>query len=278
MSTHPANVPPGWTVPFDEAGDLVRAAGQRMALARVTSLLLGTTALVLLVVGRPIAEALGGSGDLALFVGMAAAAIWVFLGVNAARHGRRVREAAALASVGRVDLAEGRARESLESFCLLRTVTVGAAAVLARVRFGQGRHAEAARLAQFVLRRRERALGGEKRGVRLLLAESLLATGDAHAALAAAAPLYTPARQPRDQLTLADTLRLLAVQLTADGQLGRWDAIRAALPAAVPMVELMPSPDAAKLFALLAEADGDASGWSSYLRRRAELIAPEASQ
>ena len=278
MSSHPATAPAGWTVPFDEAGDLVRAAGQRMALARVLSLLLGTTALVLLAVGRPVATALGGSGDLAFFIGMAAAAIWVFLGVNAARHGRRVREAAALASVGRVDLAEGRARESLESFCLLRTVTVGAAAVLARVRFGQGRHVEAARLAQFVLRRRERALGGEKRGVRLLLAESLLATGDANAALAAAAPLYTPARQGREQLTLADTLRLLSVQLTADGQLGRWDAIRAALPTAVPMVELMPPTDAARLFALLADADQSNAGWSSFLRRRANLLKPEAAE
>lgn len=276
MTANPAD--PGgaqaWAVPFDEAGDLVRAAAQRMALARITSIILGTSAILLLLLAPRLS--FGNYGDVLSLIGVAAASVWVLLGINGARHGRRVREAAALANVGRNDLAEGRARESLESFCLLRPVTVGAAAVLARVRHGQGRHLEAARLASFVLGRRERVLGGEKRGVRLLLAEALLAAGDPYGAQTAITPLYYAQHDKEGRLTLPEAMRLLAIQLTVDARLGRWDALRAQIPKALPMVELMPTPECVRLTAILARAaagGGEAyAPWAAFLSRRVSLL------
>ena len=258
----------------DEAGRLVRAAAQRMALARAASAAL-FAGVVLSLLAAPLLRS-DHYGDVLGFAGMAAAAVWVFLGLSAARIGRRVREASALASVGRVDLAEGRATEALGSFCLLRPVTLGAAAVLARVRHGQGRHGEAARLAAFVIGRRENVLAGERRGVRLLLAEALLAGGDPVSAQAAAAPLYAPPPRGEEPLTLPEALRLLGVQIAAEAALGQWDDLRAKLPRLVPMVELMPPAECRRLTATLAEAaEGGGESfaeWAAFLRRRADVL------
>ena len=148
--------------------------------------------------------------------------------------------------------------------------------MLARVRHAQGRFGEAARLADFVLGRPERALGGEKRAVRLLLAESLLAAGDAAGARAAAAPLYAPAAREDDRLTLADATRLLSLQTAAEAELGLWADVRQNLGAKLAMIELMPPPESARLTAVLAKAAGEGGeafrDWAEYLSRRVALL------
>ncbi len=263
-----------WTLPFDETGDLVRSARQRMAAARMTTILLAA----LVVFSLLFAPMLRGweYADLFGYVGLAAAMVWLFLGMGAARQGRRVREAAALANVGRGDLAEGRARDVFESFCLLRPVTVGAAAVLARVRHGQGRYTEAVTLAAFVIERPERLLGGDKRAIRLLLAESLLAAGDTAGAQAAVMPLYVPAQRDADRLVLGDAMRLLAIQLTSQARTEQWDAIRGTLSNTVAMVELMPPRECARMTRILADAaqNGGAmfAEWARLLDRRADVL------
>ena len=261
---------------------LVRSAASRLALARLAGIGLAMVVIGSLVL-PPVIAALGaeGFGDVIGFAGMVAAVLWVVLGVSAARLGRRVREASALASVGRADLAEGRALETLTSFCLLRPVTLGAAAVMARVRQSQGRHAEAAGLASFVLGRRERALTGEKRGLRLLLAESLVELGEAEGARLALMPLYAPASSGKDRLTLPEALRLLGLQLRVQALLNDWQAMHARVASTLPMAELMPPAEMARSTALLLRAAAEAGdeAWRTFLAQRVQLLAdPEALQ
>ncbi len=256
---------------FDDAAKLVRSATGRLLTARVAAV-----SLAMLVVSSLFLPPFLGVerfGDVLGFAGIAAAVVWVFLGVSAAKLGRRVREASALASVGRADLAEGRARETLDSFCLLRPVTLGAAAVLARVRASQGRHDDAARLAAFVLDRPEKALTGEKRGLRLLLADSLISLGNAEQARLALLPLYQPASGD-ERLALADALRLLYLQLRVEAALDQWQAIYSRLASSLPMVELMPSADMVRSTALLLRAVDEAGdeAWASFLAHRVRLL------
>ncbi|MEM7808105.1 MAG: hypothetical protein AAF561_08350 [Planctomycetota bacterium] len=260
-----------------EAGRLVRSAGQRLALARVAVFVLAGLVLLSLFVPQLLGK--DRMGDVVGFAGLAAAAVWVLLGFNAARQGRRVREAAALATLGRSDLAEQRALATLEGFCLLRPVTLGAAVVLARVRQTQGRHAEAARLAAFVLSRRERTLTGGKRTIRLLLGESLLAAGDPSGASTAIRPLYSPSGDKDQQLDLDEALRLLSLQIRLDAAAEQWQSLYNALPTSMPMVELLPSGVQADLLRELARASqacGDES-WATYLERRASLLTTKES-
>jgi hypothetical protein len=260
-------------VDLKETAKLVRATGQRLVAARVTVLILA--AVVIASVFLP--GALGRTGDILGFVGMAAAGVWVMLGLNAAKHGRRVREAAALATIGRSDLAEDRALAALETFCLLRPVTVGAAAVMARVRQNQGRHDDAARLAAFVLSRPEKPLTGGKRTIRLLLAEAHLSVGRLAEAAAALMPLYQP--DPKgDPPDLDEALRLLSLQLRIDAKSGQWLFIHDGSTKSLPMIELMPTGEMARCTAILlaaaVEMKDDAS--AALLRRRVELVSDVA--
>ncbi len=260
-----------------DAGRIVRSAGQRLALARVAAVGLATVVVGSLFLPQWLGQER--LGDVVGFAGMAAAAVWVLLGFNAARQGRRVREAAALATLGRSDLAEARAMATLETFCLLRPVTVGAAAVLARVRQTQGRHVEAARLAEFVLSRRERTLTGGKRAVRLLLAEALVAAGEHARASRAVMPLYESPLKPGDRLDLDEALRLLSLQIRLDAALDRWDALHAGIDRSMPMVELMPIPTQVEATRTLLEAANRSNdqAWSAFLSRRVRLLAEEAA-
>ncbi len=270
---------PAWSAvgPEADAAALVSRLGQRMTWARVTSwTLAGVVFASLLLASALRFEAFG---DVLAVVGTAAAFLWLFLRMRSVSQGRRVREAAALLSVGRFDLAEPRATEAMGSFCLLRPVTLGAAALLAAVRHGQRRHAEAARLAAFVLARPEKLIAGNKRSVRLLLADALMELDATDAARAAIAPLYAPASNPSDRLPLAEALKLLSIQLTLDAKAERWDQLRHRLAGKLHMVELMGPKDAARLTALLlraAEAGGaDYEGWRDLLARRVALLADD---
>ncbi len=257
---------------YSDATDLLRGVRRRLLLARVAGILLAATVVSCLLFGRfagPLADVVG-------FAGLAAAGGWVLLALSAARHGRRVREAATLAGIGRIDLAEGRATDTLGSFCLLRPVTLGAAAVLAGTRYEQKRHRDAAALASFVLHRRERPLAGERRHIRLLLGEALLAAGDANGARAAVLPLYT-AQDPRPgkRLGLPEALRLLAIGVTIEARLGLWAVLHERIATTLPMVELMPAKAEARVTALLfrAAVEREDAAWSAYLGRRAALLA-----
>ena len=273
-----ASPPPGWgTAPGDDAGALVSRVGQRMMWARATSWSLAGVVFASLLLGS--ALRFERYGDVLAVLGAAAAILWLFLRMRSVTQGRRVREAAALLSVGRLDLAEPRATEAMSAFCLLRPVTLGAAALLAAVRHGQRRHAEAARLAAFVLARPEKLIAGSKRSVRLLLADALMELDAPDAARHAIGPLYAAAATPADRLPLAEALKLLSIQLTLDARAGRWAEVRHRLASKLSMVELMASKESARLTGLLLraaeEGGADFEAWRTLLARRAALLSPD---
>jgi hypothetical protein len=249
---------------------LLQSTGRRLAAARVVMAVLGAVALG----GVVLASVLG--QDLLILGALAAAGVWLFLSMSSNRHARRVREAAALATLGRVESAEGRAMETLKSFVLNRPTTIGAAAVLARVRYSQGRYAEAAVLSSFVLERPERALGSDKRGIRLLMGESLVEAGRVHEALAAVAVLYAPPGSAEGPLVLSEAMRLLQIQLRAQAALGQWDQVRDSIGGKLDLIELMPGDAMAKLTRLMAEATGRGgqawARWTRFLQQRADLL------
>lgn len=240
----------------------LRMARRRLEVARWTQLAL------LLSVGAGFAVGalmgLDWVALLALFLAMA----WVFLVVRSARLVRRVREAWGALQLGRPDLAEVRAAEVLDATTLLRPVTHSALWVLALAASRQGRHAEAAQLAAFVLWRRERLLVGDRNGVQLLLAESLVAMGHLDEARAAALPLYA------SKLPLADALRLLALQLRLEMRLGDYGSMLDRLGSKVDMADLMSPRDSALVQALLGVASHRAGHepWAQWLWKRVNLL------
>lgn len=240
----------------------LRAARRRLELARWTQMAL------LLSVGAGFAVGalmrLDWVALLALFLSM----VWVFLVVRSARLVRRVREAWGALQLGRPDLAEVRAAEVLDTATLLRPVTHSALWVLALAAGRQGRHAEAAQLAAFVFWRRERLLVGDRNGVQLLLAESLVAMGHLNEAQAAVLPLYA------SKLPLADALRLLALQLRLEMRLGAYGSMLDRLGSKVDMADLMSPRDSALVQALLGVAAQRAGHeqWAQWLWKRVNLL------
>ncbi|MEL7237518.1 MAG: hypothetical protein AAGK78_01545 [Planctomycetota bacterium] len=245
---------------------LIDATRNRLTAARVTTIGLAVFVLACLMLAPGLQRF--GIGDVVGLLGLVAAGVWVMLGVRSAAQARRVREAAAMVNLGRADLAGETAERALTAFNSARPVTVGAAAVLARVRFSEGRFLDAAALASFVLSRREKSLVGSKSPVRLLMVESLLAAGLTPAAQAAMMPLYD------ESLDLNLSLRLLMAQLRIEARQGAWPAMMQGITSKVAMAELMPTPEAVLAHGMLwlgAERSGQTT-WSAFLSRRVKLL------
>jgi hypothetical protein len=102
-----------------------------------------------------------------------------------------------------------------------------------------------------------------------MLTESLLELGDVRGAAAALAPLRGQA------MPLAEMLAMLQVELDVQSRAQAWDAMLAGLPGKVQLAELMPPEHAARVQALLALAASKRglTDWSTWLRRRVELLA-----
>ena len=206
--------------------------------------------------------------DVIAYVAMLAAVLWVLLATKSARLGRLARTAWAAARVGRLDDAEAGARETLASFCLLRPVTLAALQALARVAHGRREFDAAARLAGFVLGRREKLLVGDRVDVRLLLVDALLSAGNLEAAGKAAAPLRMA------KLTLRDALTLLSLRLRIDAAAGQFKSMTQGMAATVELAELLPPAESARaqgLLMLAAERTGKPE-WAAWLRRRVQLL------
>jgi hypothetical protein len=102
-----------------------------------------------------------------------------------------------------------------------------------------------------------------------MLADALLEMGDVRGAADAIGDLV------RQRLSLAEVLKLLAVQLDYQSRVGAWNDMMSGLTAKVQLAELMPAAAAARAQAMLALAAKNAArpDWSDWLRRRAELLA-----
>ena len=128
---------------------------------------------------------------------------------------------------------------------------------------------ESALLCRALLGQKLGTLQGLGKPARLMLADALLEMGDVRGAADAIGDLV------RQRLSLAEVLKLLAIQLDHQSRTGAWNDMMSGLTGKVQLAELMPAPSAARAQALLALAAKNAGrqDWCDWLRRRAELLA-----
>lgn len=195
-------------------------------------------------------------------------AIWLLLSYRSVRGSRIAAAAPVLIALGQYDQAEEHISRALNSFSLFKGVKLRGLHHLAVLRHAQGRHAEAAALGRAVLQQYPGAGNHLVRSARLLVAESVLETGDLAAAYEALMGLYT------ERLSLAEALELTLVQLDYLSRVGAWRDMLHGLPQKVELIELLEAPRAARaqgLFALAARKQNKKE-WEHWLRRRAELL------
>jgi len=204
-----------------------------------------------------------------VFVLMVLGVVWLTLGYQSMKGSRLAAGSPQLIAAGQFEMAEHQIEQALRTFSLFRTSKLLSLHHLAVLRHAQRRWADAAELCAALLRQRLGSLKGLSRQSRLILADSLLEMGDVNGAYAAIAELY------QERLSLAEAMKLLAVQLDYLSRVHAWEAMLQGLQSRVELAELMNTATAARTQALLALAAKKAgkNDWSDYLRRRAELLA-----
>jgi hypothetical protein len=197
------------------------------------------------------------------------ACVFVALSFGSVKGSRLITDSPSLIAAGQFDEAERRIDQALRSFSLFRHVKVLGLHHLALLRHAQKNWQESALLCRALLGQKLGTLQGIGKPARLMLADALLEMGDVRGAAGAIGDLM------RHRLSLAEVLKLLAVQLDYQSRLGAWDDMMSGIGAKVQLAELMPAAAAARSQALLALAAKNAGrpDWSDWLRRRAELLA-----
>jgi hypothetical protein len=203
-------------------------------------------------------------------IGLAIVAVaWLMLNSQGVRGARLAAASPSLISSGRFEEAERQIDEVLRGFSISKTPKLLSLHHLAVLRHAQRRWQESAVLCKTLLGQSlGPALQGIGRPARLILADSLLELGDARGAQEALSGLHP------QELSLAESMNLLGVQLDYQARVGAWDDMLANLMAKVQLAEIMQSKNAARVQAFLALAAkrrnrGDVSNW---LRGRAELL------
>jgi hypothetical protein len=248
----------------------------RLAIARFRrDVTLGSVLNALLLTGVFVAFVAGGIsssrfGDLLLLLGLGV--VWVTLGYQSIKGSRLAAGSPQLIAAGQFEQAEHQIEQALKTFSLFRTSKLLSLHHLALLRHAQRRWSDAAELCAALLRQRLGSLKGLTRQSRLILADSLLELGDLRGAYGAISHLY------KERLSLAEAMRLLAVQLDYLARVNAWEAMLLGLESRVELAELMNASQAARAqaqLALAAKKTGRGE-WSDYLRRRAELLVDPA--
>jgi len=213
----------------------------------------------------PIGLDIGFAGTLLLVV---VGGVWLVLSAQSVRGSRLAASSPSLIASGRLDAAEQQIEQALHTFSLYRTTKLLSLHHLAMLRHAQRRWEDCAQLCRALLSQRLGSLQSLARQSRLLLADSLLETGDVGGAYDALAALY------HQRLSLAEAMNLLAVQLDYQSRVGAWEQMFEGAGTKVQLAELMPAPIAARAEALLALAARklDKQDWANWLRARAELL------
>lgn len=139
---------------------------------------------------------------------------------------------------------------------------------LALVRLAQKRWPDTALLCREVLSTRKSTPEHLSKSSRLMLADSLLEMGDLRGAHDALSGLYN------HRLSLNEALNLLRVQTDYLARIGAWEQIIQGVATKVALAEIMPTPNAARVQAILALAAKKTNrpDWANWLRRRVELL------
>jgi len=198
-----------------------------------------------------------------------AAIAWVVLTFYSVRQVRAAHQASAFIASGRLDLAEEKLKSTLRQFSLYRNAKLLACHHLAVVAHGRKGYQAAAELCDGMISLPGGPPGTTLRTCRILLADCRLSLGDIAAARQAIAPLNLQG----PDLNLAEQLLLLPIELRCQITAEQYGAAAESLPWKVKRAELLDSPTAGLVHALLSlAADGiGQSRMADFLRRRADL-------
>ena len=219
--------------------------------------------------GAIVLDEVDGAGGALWYAAMFAALVWILLTTFSVRQVRASNQATVYMSTGRLDLAEEQLRSALHQFSLYRMGKLFACHNLAVVAHGQRDYQVAAELCVGVISVCGELSRNLVRVCRILLADCQLFLGDSRSAREAIEPLSL--QDPR--LSLAEQIMLLPIELRCQMAVGDYQASTSSLRQKVRLAELMDSPKAALVHALLAKAcaeTGDAPV-GAFLRSRAEL-------
>ena len=206
------------------------------------------------------------------FLPLAAAGVWLVLGAVSARTAAITIDVPVAVAAGLYGLAEDRVARAVGSFCLFRAPRLIGLHQLASLRSAQDRPAETAALCRAVLNRPGAAAAGLFNGTSLLLADAGLKLNDLPTVHNCLARLWG------HRVNLAESLKLLELQLDYQSRTGAWSTMAEGLEHKVEMAELMPAESAAGSQALLALAARRMGrpAWAEWLGRRADLLADRA--
>lgn len=173
---------------------------------------------------------------------------WMLLILRSVRLTREIRAGSLLLGLGRLDDAEVWLRRAITTFSLFKPSKLVAGEMWALLLMQRGRYEDVIDVCREMLRHRLRRMHAVWVNTRLLLADSLLLLGRVGEARQAILPLSL------EPLTLEGRMKLLPTQLRCELSSGESAASVAGLAEKVRVAELMESPRAALVHALLAEA------------------------
>ncbi len=207
-------------------------------------LLIGTGCAVLWAAGLPQPE--NKRTMFAVFI--ATLVVWLMSMLNAARLARYLRTAGALLSLGQLDNAEVWLQRTLARFSMSTRTKILAAQQFASLLFRREAHEQVVAVCRELLRHRVRRLQNVWINTRLMMADSLLMLGQFPDAYEAIRPVYDV------PLSLSERMKLLPIQLRYELAADHAEAAARGLAEKIQVAELMDSPRAALVHALLAEA------------------------
>jgi hypothetical protein len=173
---------------------------------------------------------------------------WVCFIVHSIRVTREVQAGSVLLMTGQLDDAEVWLRRGMERFSLSAQAKLMAGQQLASLRFRRDAHQDVVVICRELLRHRVRQLRQAWVATRLMLADSLLMLDRVGEAYEAMRPVYDA------PLSLGDRMRLLPIQLRYELAAEHSASAVGGLAEKVQIAELLESPRAALVHALLAEA------------------------
>lgn len=244
---------------------LLRTFRRQMRITRVLrfALLIGTAIVLFWAINMP-----GPYRKQVMFgVFIATLIVWVLSMINTARLARSLRTASALVGVGQLDNAEIWLRRTLEKLSLSTRTKVLAFQQMASLLFRRDAHADVVAVCGALLEQRISSLKPVWINTRLMMADSLLMLDRACDAYDAIRPVYDV------PLSLSDRMKLLPIQLRYELAADHAEAATQGMPEKLQIAELMDSPRAALVHALLAEAcrRSNMAEQQAYLTERAWL-------
>lgn len=193
--------------------------------------------------------------------------IWALTMMNSARVARYLQTASALLSIGQLDDAEVWLRRALQRFSLSARTKILACQQIASLLFRRDDHQSVVLVCGELLKQRLTGFQSVWVNTRLMMADSLLMLDRVPEAYEAIRPVYDA------ELSLSDRMKLLPLQLRYELAADYPSAAVQGLPEKLQVAELLDSPRAALVHALLAEAcrRSNMSEQQAFLTERAWL-------